>query len=128
MTNEVLGKALCPVCVYDRVIQKQSLEGLYMQEIRASKNGKPYCACDECGAQTFSRQAKSMLILRGGIVAGADVAPKPVRPAAAPVVKAAPAKPAAAPAVKVAQETPSQEVKAEGEKTIFDWFSVGVAK
>lgn len=50
--RDVLGHHACPVC------------GFAHQEIRKATNGKPYIICDECGAQVFARQQRSVAKLR----------------------------------------------------------------
>lgn len=99
MSEKVLGRCACPLC------------GFPDQEVRLSKNEKPYMACDECGMQLFSRQAKSVNLLKSRV--------KQIEPVkVAPVVKAepvAPVKPPAVPPVAV-----KKTVQDDEEVTMFD--------
>jgi len=103
--NEVIGTCSCPLCQFPD------------QEIRVSTNGKPYMVCEECGMQLFSRQARSVKLLKERIGAKPvdPVAPKPATPIPVP-------KPAAPAAAKPAP-VPVPEPKPAAEKTIFDIFN-----
>lgn len=114
MSNKVLGHCACPMC------------GFPDQEVRESsaKSPKPYLNCDECGVQIFTRQAKSVRILKQRM----EVAPPQ---AAMPSAKLAPvvAKPKPEPVKTTAAEPPAPVVAVvaepqtePAERTIFDWF------
>jgi len=124
MANEVMGHSYCPMCVLEATVAGRGLDGLLLQEVRLSdKSKKPYVVCDECGAQTFARQPRSVRTLKNAVekykpkgeavsVAGATPAPKPVvAPVASP-------KPAEAP--KPAAEEIPKPVVAPELPTMFD--------
>jgi hypothetical protein len=92
--NEVIGHSACPLC------------GFPHQEVRISAKNKPYMSCDECGAQIFSRQAKSVTIMRK--LAGPAQAAQVAKPAPVAQVAVAPV---------VAKPAPTAQAK---ESTIFD--------
>lgn len=123
MKNEVIGFMPCPLCGFDH------------QEIRKSeKSRKPYMCCDECGAQIFARQARSVNIMRDAAQVMPAEKPAPAKPDtpsgkavksdgvrpehAAPVAKP---KPQAVPQpVPVLEDDGSNGTPEE--PTIFDWF------
>lgn len=119
MSNQVLGHCACPLC------------GCPNQEVKESnaKSPKPYLNCEECGVQIFTRQSKSVRILKQKIVVlesdhmyDDSEGDKVVKKTAAPVAVAKPipvetAKPVA-PAKPVEAVSSTKPV----EKTIFDWL------
>lgn len=119
MANEVLGHSYCPMCVLDAVIAGKGVDNLLLQEVRLSdKSKKPYVVCDECGAQTFARQPRSVSTLKNAVekykpkgeavsVATPPAVPKPVAaPVASPKAEEAPKPPKPAPAEKPKQAAP----------------------
>lgn len=101
MSNKVLGHCACPLC------------GFPDQEVRESsaKSPKPYLNCDECGVQIFTRQAKSVRLLKQRM----EAAPQQAAAIAKPEPVKTPAAEHVAHVVAESQTEPS-------ERTIFDWF------
>lgn len=129
MANEVLGHSYCPMCVLDAVIAGRGVDNLLLQEVRLSdKSKKPYVVCDECGAQTFARQPRSVRTLKNAVEKykpkgeAVSVATPPAvsKPAAAPVASPKPVEAPKPPKTEPAEKPKPIPAKPHELPTMFD--------